>query len=94
MDDVEVLTKALAMEGFPHIYEWEDAAGTEYPAHAHEGRVAMYILSGGLTFWFGDEEVTLDEGARFDVPVGKEHTAKVGPQGCTFLVGEMIEGDS
>lgn len=92
--NVEELKQKLTGEGFLHIYEWYDEPGTEYPAHAHAGEVAMYILDGGLTFWFGDEEVALSEGDRFNVPVGKEHTAKVGPQGCRFLVGEMIEGDS
>ncbi|MBP7741338.1 MAG: cupin domain-containing protein [Candidatus Pacebacteria bacterium] len=90
----ELLKQKLAEEGFPHIYEWTDEPGTDYPAHAHKGKVSMYILSGGLTFWFGSEEVVLKERDRLDVPVGKEHTAKVGEAGCTFLVGEMLEGDS
>jgi quercetin dioxygenase-like cupin family protein len=90
----EELKEILKREGFPHIYEWHDEPGTEYPAHAHQGAVSMYILDGGLTFWFGDETVVLASGDRFDVPIGKEHTAKVGADGCTFLVGEMIEGDS
>lgn len=93
MDTVQ-LKETLAQEGFPHIYEWHDEPGVEYPAHAHKGKVSIYILNGGLTFWFSTEEVTLQQGDRFDVPVGKKHTAKVGPDGCTFLVGEMIEGDS
>lgn len=88
------LKKKLAEEGFSHIFEWHDEPGTEYPAHAHRGAVSMYILKGGLTFWFGREERILKEGDRFDVPIGKEHTARVGEEGCTFLVGEMIEGDS
>ncbi|HYF29216.1 MAG TPA: cupin domain-containing protein [Candidatus Paceibacterota bacterium] len=92
--NTEELKKKLTGEGFVHIYEWEDAPGTEYPAHAHQGAVSMYILAGGLTFSFLDAEITLTTGDRFDVPIGKEHTAKVGPEGCTFLVGEMIEGDS
>jgi quercetin dioxygenase-like cupin family protein len=90
----ELFKQKLEDEGFLHIFEWYDEPGTEYPAHAHKGAVSMYILEGGLTFWFGDEEIVLKEGDRFDAPVGKEHTAKVGSQGCRFLVGEMIEGDS
>ncbi len=86
------LTQRLKEKGFPHVCEWYDKPGTEYPAHAHKGPVSMYILKGGLTFWFGDEEVILKEGDHFDVPVGREHTAEVGRLGCTFLVGEMIEG--
>jgi quercetin dioxygenase-like cupin family protein len=92
--DKETLKQKLTDEGFLHVYEWHDKPGTEYPAHAHKGAVSMYILDGGLTFWFGQEEKILKEGDRFDVPVGKEHTAKVGEYGCTFLVGEMIDGDS
>ena len=90
----EELIQKLKSEGFPHVYEWTDAPGTEYSAHAHTGAVSMYILKGGLTFWFGEEVVSLTAGDRFDVPIGKAHTAKVGEDGCTFLVGEMIEGDS
>ncbi len=92
--DKENFKQKLVDKGFPHIYEWHDEAGTEYQAHAHKGAVSMYILDGGLTFRFGQEEKILNKGDWFDVPIGKEHTAKVGEQGCTFLVGEMIEGDS
>ena len=88
------LSRKLIDEGFPHVYEWHDESGTEYPKHAHKGAVSMYILKGSLTFWFGDEEKEVRSGDRFDVPVGKEHLATGGPEGCDFLVGEMIKGDS
>ena len=94
MQNIDTLKQKLVEEGFPHIFEWKDKPNTDYPAHFHKGKVVMYILSGSLTFWFGDEEVSLKEGDRFDVPVEREHTAKVGADGCAFLVGEMIEGDS
>ncbi len=92
--DRDTLKQKLAEEGFPHIYEWHDEAGTIYPLHEHKDTVGMYILAGDLIFQFGDEEIALKEGDRFDVPPGKEHTAIVGKNGCDFLVGEMIEGDS
>jgi quercetin dioxygenase-like cupin family protein len=92
--NAESLKEGLRSEGFTRVYEWYDAPGVEYPAHAHKDRVSMYILSGGLTFWFGSEEKVFKAGERFDVPIGKEHTAKVGSEGCTYVVGEMIEGDS
>jgi quercetin dioxygenase-like cupin family protein len=92
--DTEALRKDLKSKGFLHIYEWHDAPGVKYEAHTHQGKVSMYILNGELTFNFGDSLVTLHSGDYFDVPVGEEHTAIVSEQGCTFLVGEMIEGDS
>jgi quercetin dioxygenase-like cupin family protein len=92
--DKDILIKKLKDEDFTHVYEWHDEPNTEYPAHVHRGDVSMYIVDGGLTICFGVDEIILNKGDRFDVPVGKEHTAKVGPNGCTFIVGEMIEGDS
>lgn len=92
--DISELTKKLKREGYVHIFEWRDEPATEYPLHAHTGKVVMYILEGGLTFHFGARKVTLKVGDRFDVPVGEKHTALVGPDGCHYLVGEMINGDS
>ena len=64
--DKKAFTKKLSDEGFPYIYEWHDEPGTEYPAHAHKGAVCMYILEGGLSFWFGDKEIiSLGEAASF-----------------------------
>ena len=92
--DLAELKSKLADEGYPHIYEWRDAPGATYHAHAHKDKVSMYILEGSVTFSFAGKEVVLNAGDQFDVPAGEEHTAKVGEQGCYFLVGEMIEGDS
>ncbi len=92
--NIDLLKQKLTEEGFQHIYEWKDGPDTKYPAHTHKGEVAIYILSGGVTFNFGTKEVTLKNGDRFDVPVGEVHSAKVGPNGCHFLVGEMIRDDS
>lgn len=94
MQNVGELKKQLESDGFVHIFEWKDEPGAVYEPHAHEGKVSMYILEGGLTMWFGEKEVILETGDRFDVPIGGEHTAKVGESGCHYLVGEMIEGDS
>ncbi len=67
--DTVPLKQKLHEEGFPHIYEWRDEPGTDYPAHAHKGEVAMYILQGRITFFFANATVVeLDEGDRFDVP--------------------------
>ena len=94
MSTIEILTQRLKDEGYPYIYEWKDAPGIEYPEHEHKGKVTIHILSGSITFKFPDREVALATGDHFDVPFGESHTAKVGPSGCHFLVGEMIENDS
>jgi quercetin dioxygenase-like cupin family protein len=85
----------LKSEGFVHVYEWHDEPGVEYPLHSHKGRVTLFIQNGDLTFHFSDNtDCIVSSGQRFDVPVGLEHSATVGLNGCDYIVGEMIEGDS
>lgn len=85
----------LKSEGFVHIYTWHDGRDVKYPAHAHKDKVTIFIENGDVTFHFSDATTqTIHAGERFDVPVGSEHTAVVGPSGCDYVVGEMIKGDS
>ncbi len=84
----------LKSEGFSNVYEWTDKPGATYPAHAHKGRVSFFVTDGSIVMRFDDREVLVKAGERMDVPVGATHTAVVSPKGCTFVVGEEIEGDS
>jgi quercetin dioxygenase-like cupin family protein len=87
------LIDKLKQEKFAHVFEWSDKPNTEYPEHAHKGKVSFYIIRGSVTF-SGDIKITVNAGERFDVPVGVKHSAVVGPEGCEWVVGEEIEGDS
>ncbi len=87
MDEKE-LSKQLAREGFAHTYVWQDRPDTFYPAHTHETETAHIILSGELMLTIGGRTETHRAGARCDVPAGAVHTAKVGPAGCRYLIGE------
>jgi quercetin dioxygenase-like cupin family protein len=84
----------LHAEGFKNIYEWTDEPNTKYPLHAHKGKVAFYVIKGSITMQLEGKTITLNPNDRIDVPVGIEHTGIVGPEGCTYVVGEEIEGDS
>ena len=87
------LQAQLEKEGFKHIFLWHDDPGKVYEKHAHKGAVSFYIMKGSVTFTSGiNKEV--GAGERFDVPIGVEHSAIVGHEGCDWVVGEMIEGDS
>jgi len=95
--------RKLKLEGFAHVYTWTDEPGVTYPAHAHkgkvsffvsEGKVSFFVSAGSITMKLDNNEVLVQTGERMDVPVGEIHTAVVGPDGCTFVVGEEIEGDS
>ncbi|HEY4504449.1 MAG TPA: hypothetical protein VJI73_01620 [Candidatus Paceibacterota bacterium] len=86
--------RKLKLEGFAHVYTWTDEPGVTYPAHAHKGKVSFFVSVGSITMKLDNNEVLVQTGERMDVPVGEIHTAVVGPDGCTFVVGEEIEGDS
>jgi quercetin dioxygenase-like cupin family protein len=91
---MEKYKEILQKEGFKFIYEWTDQPTTEYPSHSHKGRVAFYVVKGSISVQLEGKIITLKPTERIDVPVGIEHKAKVGSNGCTYIVGEEIEGDS
>lgn len=86
--------KTFEEEGFVSVYEWSDPAGTVYKPHHHKGRVSLFVTDGQVEFDFLGEKKVVKAGERFDVPVGMEHSAVIGPKGWIVVVGEEIEGDS
>jgi quercetin dioxygenase-like cupin family protein len=84
----------LKSEGFPFVFEWTDAPDTIYTPHLHKGRVTFYITKGEIAVDILGKKLLITEGKRLDVPPAVIHSAKVGPQGCSFVVGEEIEGDA
>jgi quercetin dioxygenase-like cupin family protein len=94
MELSERIIKKFEDEDFASVYEWQDAPGTVYETHAHKGKVSLFTTDGSITFDFEGVKKEVKAGDRFDVPVGKPHSAIVGPQGWIVIVGEEIEGDS
>jgi mannose-6-phosphate isomerase-like protein (cupin superfamily) len=75
-------------EGFRHVYVWEDAPNAFRPDHTHSGATAHVILSGEMVITSEGKIETLKAGDRFDVPAGRLHSARVGPEGCRYVVAE------
>jgi mannose-6-phosphate isomerase-like protein (cupin superfamily) len=82
------LTEQLEREGFGHAYVWQDRPSAFYPDHTHDAETAHIILSGEMTLTMYGRTVTYRPGERCDVPAGAVHSAKMGPQGCRYLIGE------
>ena len=78
----------LMKEGFPVVYVWEDLPGSYYPDHTHDYYSAHVILSGEMKVKAGGKEYTFKKGDRFDVEKGEKHSAKIGPDGCKYIIGE------
>jgi len=82
------LRQRLAAEGFAHSYVWQDRPNAYYPDHTHAGLTAHVILDGEMTLSCGGKTETFRVGDRCDVPAGAVHSARMGTQGCRYLVGE------
>jgi quercetin dioxygenase-like cupin family protein len=86
--DQESLVKQLHGEGFLHTYVWQDGPNASYPDHTHPVETAHIILDGEMTVAQCGETRKFVAGERCDVPAGAVHSAKMGPRGCKYLIGE------
>lgn len=82
------LTEQLRREAFTRIYAWQDAPHAEYPPHVHPVETAHVVLQGEIAITMDGRTRTYHSGQRFDVPAGAVHAARIGPQGCRYLIGE------
>ncbi len=87
MDEKE-LEKKLRKKGFARIYVWEDRPHAFYPDHTHGMVTAHIILDGEMTVTSEATTETYKAGQRFDVLAGTVHSAKIGPNGCRYIIGE------
>jgi mannose-6-phosphate isomerase-like protein (cupin superfamily) len=86
--DQKSLERQLRNEGFLHTYVWQDGPNAFYEDHTHAMETAHIILDGQMTITQGGETRTFHLGERCDVPAGAVHSAKIGPRGCRYLIGE------
>lgn len=86
--DLKALEDQLHREGFSHTYVWQDGPHTFYSDHTHPGETAHIILEGEMTLTQTEATKTFRAGDRCDVPAGAVHSAKLGPRGCRYLIGE------
>ena len=86
--DLNSLERQLHSEGFLHTYVWQDGPNAFYPDHTHATETAHIILDGEMTLTHGKLTQTYRAGERCDVPAGAVHSARMGPGGCRYLIGE------
>lgn len=87
--------RQLEEEGFETLYVWEDRPNATYSDHTHPGDSAHIILEGEMTLTMRGDSQTYRAGERVDVPGGAVHSARMGPTGCRYLIGEKsaIQGE-
>ena len=83
------LEDQLRREGFRHVFVWEDGPHAFYPDHTHAVDTAHIILEGEMTLTCAGSTAKYVAGERPpDVPAGAVHSARMGPSGCRYLIGE------
>jgi len=87
MEEKELVDQLLT-DGYAHLYVWEDGPNVEYPEHSHRAESAHIILRGEMIMTVNGDTKTYGQGERFDLPAGVPHSAKTGPAGCRYLIGE------
>ncbi len=78
----------LEREGYKKIYSWFDSPDTEYVAHAHPNETSHIVIQGQMTIGIQGRDQAYGSGERVTVPANTEHVAAMGPDGCTYVMGE------
>ena len=84
----KALSEQLHAEGFTHTFVWQDGPDAYYPDHTHATETAHIVLAGELALTINGEMRRYGVGERCDVPAGALHSARMGPEGCRYLIGE------
>jgi hypothetical protein len=77
--------RAFAAEGCSAPRAWGNGPGDTYGRHAHDFHKVVFCLEGSITFHVADGDVDLGRGDRLDLEPGTEHSATVGPDGCSCI---------
>lgn len=74
------------------LFMLREDSNAHYPPHKHSGKTTHLILDGSLTMRYPNDadakKETLGVGERWDVDAKKVHEVWVGPEGCTYVIGE------
>jgi quercetin dioxygenase-like cupin family protein len=70
-------------------YSWSNGPHDRYAAHSHPYEKVLYCVDGSITFVLEREgrQLALKAGERMVLPAGTQHSAIVGPAGCTCIEG-------
>lgn len=83
---VSVLTSAAETGGRHDLVDSFMAAGGATPLHAHtKYEERLWVSSGSLTVWAGDEKVTLRSGDFYTIPLHVPHAMEAGTEGARAL---------
>lgn len=74
--------------GYRMVYEYEDPADKVVPDDNRTGDRLVIVLRGSIEVDMEGKKQVLKEGGEIFIPVQMPYSTKMGPEGCTYLVGE------
>ena len=83
--DRDDAVRAFVADGCSAPRSWSTGPGGTYGTHAHGYHKVLFCLEGSITFHLRDRDVDLSAGDRVDVEPDTEHSATVGPDGCSCI---------
>ena len=84
----EEIRQKMLVGGFSIINEYSDPANEFFPDHNHPGDQLLIVLEGSISVTMGGKTQILGVGDELFFPAQVIHSAKVGPSGCKYIVGE------
>ncbi len=80
----------LKRDGYTQVTVHKDPPDFEYPQHDHPVDTAYVVLNGEMMVRMDGTEYSLKAGERLDIRKYVAHFARMGKQGCEFLVGVKV----
>ncbi len=87
--DKEGIAEDARREGFDPVYI-TDPPGRVYPPHRHPETKLLVFLEGNMEVRVKGQEFDCKPGDKLIIPGNLEHSAIVGPEGCTFFWSEKL----
>ncbi len=78
----------LRKDGYALIHEYNDPPNKKFPDHIHKGEELAVIMAGSLEVKMDGVDYLLKPGDELVFPANMVHSAKVGSDGCVYVVGE------
>ena len=86
--DKKEIGERLRKEGYESIRELSDPANIEFPEHDHAGDHVLVVIKGSIEIAAEGKKILFKAGETFYSPAKIPHSAKIGPEGCEYIVGE------
>lgn len=87
-----LLRRHLEAEGF-EVTSWRDPADRTYAAHCHRHDESLWVVCGRIVLQVDGHDIPLGPGDRLELPRGTVHTARAGPDGARYLIGQRRSMD-